>query len=162
MKTTRNLLKTLSVLCLFAVLLSCNKDDDNSTDDDGGGGLENSFTFQGQEYPTEDAFYIEVAGNTSIGLNGYDPQDTQINFLFNLSDYVNVTGNYTYKSYEDPTYDPETNFGDVIVYLGEEAYEDFTEGSLTISKSGNNFAITYTFSGPSGSVSGHYSGEING
>ncbi|RAV27466.1 hypothetical protein DN748_18515 [Sinomicrobium soli] len=144
---------------LFAVLLSCSKDDDNT--DNGGDGAGNSFTFQGENHPTESATYQLAVNNTVISLNSFDP-DNQIIFLFREAAYDDLGGNYTYKDVFDPDYDPEMNFGDMTVYLGDDIYEDFNEGSLTLSKDGNNIDIAYSFSGQSGSVTGSYSGPIAG
>ena len=149
------ILKSVMLLFVMATISSCSNDDDK-----GGNINANGFTFQEQSHPTEAAFYLETSGNTSISLTADNAEDNQILFLFNQTDYADISGNYTYKSYEDEDFNPEVNFGDITFYLGDEIYQDFTQGNLSISKSAGKIVIEYSFSGPSGSVEGSYNGSI--
>ena len=150
------ILKTVMLLFVISVISSCSSDDDSNNNSVNA----NGFTFQDESHPTEAAFYLEAAGNTTISLTTDNAEDSQIIFLFNETDYAEIDGSYTYKDYEDPTFDPELNFGDITFYLNDQIYQNFTQGNLTISKSAGNITIQYSFSGPSGSVQGSYSGSI--
>lgn len=148
-------MKRIAIMLLLAtIVLACSKEDKTETIEGN-----NSFTFRSDKHITEYTNYQENLNNTVISLNSVEAEDNQIIFLFTNKEFINLNGSYTYKYYEDPTYDPDINFGDITMYIGGEIFQDFTQGNLTITQEGFDINISYNFTGPSGTVNGQFLGQ---
>jgi len=164
MKTTPNLMKTLSTILLFAVLLSCSKDDNNNTDDGGGGqGNLSGFTFGNQTYTTDRGEYFDADGNAYVFFVDSN-LNTVANAQFVFSKDFEMLGNGTYEFMEDrfdPNYNEDSNFWAGSIALEDGVPLNIIDGEITLNKQADgSYIISYTVSIQGGNVIGDYSGEM--
>ena len=156
------------ILPLAIVFTSCKKDKD---------GPGNYFTYEGKTYETNYAQSTDDGGyaNTvftsmDISSSGTSGKLSAVNILFGKPEFT--TGTFTYKEDSDPVFDDTKNFFDAVAVI-DVAYsggspdmqsgtflESITAGTVTISKDGSNFNVSYELNFNGKIVSGKYSGAI--
>lgn len=164
MKTTKDVIKILSVFFLFAVMLSCSKGDDKNTDDDGGGpGNLSGFTFGNETYNTDRGEYFNADGNAYVFfLNSNLNTVASAQFVFSKD--FEMLGNGTYEFMEDrfdPNYDENSNFWAGSIALDDGVPLNIIDGEITLNKQADDsYIISYSVSIDGGNVIGDYSGEM--
>ena len=164
--------RALAVLTLLVASFSSCKKDSNSA--------AGSFTYDSKAYNTNAGQYITTSGSnysnlvlsstsitTSANFNG---TISYVDFMFDNS--AITEGTYTYKQDTDEGYDAKKNFfdGQAAINLvvangsitGGTLLGDVSEGTVTITKSGSSYSITYslTFADGKTSITGKYNGSI--
>ena len=155
------------ILPLTLVFTSCKKDKD---------GPSNYFTYEGKTYETNHAQSTDEGGYASTVFTSMDITSTgasgklnAVNILFGKPELI--AGTFTYKEEDDPQFDGTKNFFDAVVLvdvafsngspdMNGNILETITAGSVTISKDGSSFNVSYELNFDGKIVSGKYSGAI--
>lgn len=168
MKTTFRALALMTIV--LATFSSCKKDSKSSND--------SSFTYDAKTYNTTSGQYFTTGGSSgmlilssgAISLVGYTGTVSYVQFMFDQG--AIPEGTFTFKDGGDNTFDAAKNFSDASAGIdfavsngtptGGTQLNGALEGTVTITKSGSNYSITYTltFDGGKTAVTGKFNGAI--
>ena len=179
-------MKTVKILTFFLVILiifsGCKKDKDNGDET-----YDYYIKYDGKMYPldkgaienyghyyVDDSYNLDLwflsEGLNMIEINGeWDHESGTghiVYFIMNTNSPSQIdNGNYVYD--EDLTYDAGTfKYGDFTLNYDAdhntwETYKSFTDGTLTVSKSGDVYEITFNCTDEDGkNVTGYYKGTL--
>ncbi|GAA3931865.1 hypothetical protein GO495_16060 [Chitinophaga oryziterrae] len=168
-------MKKLAFAVLATVLFfaACKKDEDKSTPAVTGG----SFSFNDTTAIVNNGYLYKYGVNEGYSLAFADSvlTDTLKGKVSALSidlDTLISGQTYTYLSDDSASYDKTKNFNDATVfykYQWEDTnldpasgrfFDGITSGTLTCTKNGDNYSITYTLVYPTGKVTGMYNGKL--
>ncbi|WP_143097801.1 hypothetical protein [Chitinophaga sp. CF118] len=165
---------TFAVLATVLFFAACKKDDDKSTPAVTTGG---SFSFNDTTAVVNNGYLYTYGVNEGISLAFTDSvlTDTLKGKVcaVNIDLDTLISGKtYTYLSDDSLAYDKTKNFDDATVFykyqwedtdLDEASgrfFDGITSGTLTCTKNGDNYSITYTLIFPTGKVTGTYNGKL--
>lgn len=146
----------LAVLSLICSVSSCKKDKDNES-----GPGNNKYEFQGKTTKITMGDYRSGNGDGAwIYFSGEGYTDfVQLRFA-GLPDYTIPTGTFTYKSPADATpYNATKNFKGAQVIV-DNNFDEVNGGTITISKDGDKYSISFSLSTAKGPLKGAFSGTL--
>lgn len=174
MKAKRLLFAVVAIAATFT-LGSCKKDNSPSS----------SFSYNSQNYETPYAFGSGesdgTAAYTNVSFFSFTPgavtATSKVSTAFiEFGVYPLAAGTYTFKSFDDATFDPTKNFAGADFGIGmnvtdgsqdestgtQLSEDDVTAGTITVAKSGDVWTFTYNITYKTGVVNGKYSGKVTG
>lgn len=173
MSKFQNVLVLLIGFSIFT-FMSCS-DDDNGNGNGNGDGNGNYVELKGKKYPLAKSNYQEqMVGNVDYVIIGFTNEELppqSLFFTFWYHKFADLpSGTYTMEDFltddgdYNPNYDADSNFGDASFYRNEEEDNgsiDFTDGSITLSKTNNSIKVDFEGDTALGTIKGHYEGSIS-
>jgi len=156
-------MKTLKTMfCMLLVIgtlvASCKKDKDDNPSGNG-----NNYTYLDATTKIASANYLIATmlnvNTLSVVLKG-EGNSNWIQLYFYKSGTSIPTGNFTYKSNLDNTYNPATNFAGGTIKLDIASSHEMNGGKVNVSKDGDNYTITLDGTTTRGAVKATYTGKI--
>jgi hypothetical protein len=168
-------MKKLAFAVLATVLFfaACSKDDNKSTLTETGG----SFSFNDTTAVVNNGYLYSYGVNHGYSLAFTDSvlTDTLKGKVCAVSidlDTLISGKTYTYLSDDSVAYDKTKNFNDATVFykyqwedrdldeVSGRFFDGITSGTLTCTKNGDNYSVTYSLLFPTGKVTGTYNGKL--
>jgi len=153
-------LKTLTLLMIVVITsaISCKKDKNNDPENSG-----NTYVYQGKttKIASADYFIIDVIGTNTLSLDLVGEQESNyVQIFFHTSATTLPEGRFTYKDASVGGYDATKNFDGGNINLDIVTADVINSGTVTITKSAEDYTVTVDVSTSKGPMKASYTGKI--